>query len=288
MNSACDKRSVSRLRSRLGFALLMVLAVLTIVAVIGARLATTSLESSIEARLDVEALRDKWATESACRSLLPHAASVLVVQAPNSDEERDLVPIPMLELPLMLSGEPVTLRLFDESSKANVRRLMRRRPLQTGRKLLTKLTKEDPSLSGRVRSARWIAAELKRNEITGWPQLIELQRDPSNPGPRIGQNVTLWGDGRLNLQTTSKATVEAVCGVIVGDAKSKRAAAAIRNDSAEDLRGMALTRRQRSSLEQTFCWESSCYAIQVEKKSGRDTEIRTVELDGDPARRQTQ
>jgi hypothetical protein len=202
---------------RRGFVLLMALALIAVASISLAGLARHSLRLAREATQAQEDLQRRWGILSCQRRLLEVADDLLELQAQAGAEPRRGGPAPSVVMgEFTLGGLQFTVRLADESAKANLNAIRERRPEGAARVAQAALA--GASVSGVGGQVILWTSETPADEdrLVGWGQVFELT------GPRAAQaghqwieqatrDITIWGGGRLNLRRASDTAVAFAC-----------------------------------------------------------------------------
>ena len=217
-----------------GYALLITLVMLGLMGVILAGLARRSADVALQAREAEERLRRHWAVLSCERSLLrttpdrQDARTQAWLAGFDPDQTAngaELSPKPSRYAAayLTLTGLELYLRIEDEQAKINLNRALEHPSLRhdpAGQEIAS----QDlvGAHSGRVQINRpEMVQTLGLHPIESWQQLLTARAAPDllfiqrpddlldAPSPQaVPSQLTLWGDGRLNLVVADEATIQ--------------------------------------------------------------------------------
>jgi type II secretory pathway component PulK len=256
--------------------LLMTIVLLALVATAAAGLASRSLQAAADAAQASEDLQRRWA-ELSCRAvLLPRAPRLLDGTAPGRP---DAEPIVKLQRRIVLSGQAIDLVFTDEQAKANVNWLFGRQ--DTGRRehLVRRLlpvgadgsrVKLQPSSATAAAPGAPAAHE---NPFGSYGQLF----DKAQPALLLGNlltdlsgdadQLTCWGDGRLNVHRATSEALAAVCGPQLGPMEVARLLE-LRGQSPRLPLGrlldqLALSHDDRRQVEDRLRDDSRCYGLWI-------------------------
>jgi hypothetical protein len=209
-----------RLRShRTGFVLITVVILLAVVALMLARLATVSLVQAREANRERQAMQSRWAVTS-IRQLCENRAPALLVSektiAQPSRWTEDGTKLPSRTFQIDLNEVAWEIVLADESAKLNLPHLLLERPLVDVRHASASLLPK----SGSVNIRQNIVVDDKRaistpKQFEAWFELRGTQNEVDQ-WIRVGEHLTLWGDGRMNLKLASPESLDAIWRALFG------------------------------------------------------------------------
>ena len=188
-------------RKRPGVILVLVLLMLTLCASIAAQVASRTIRLSGQAADSQRELQSRWAIVSIRRSILNEARSLLTA---TNTEPPSSKAIANRETVLVLGGIRYQLILQDESAKAPISRMLQAKNQQQVKPILRQL------LNGRAILQSNIPAKP-----TQWREIVDLPDSDSSIRSfenlfAITQNMTLWSEGRLNVMTAEKETIDAL------------------------------------------------------------------------------
>jgi len=282
------------IRRQPGFILLTTLIVLALAAVVLADVTRRSLRQASVALRTQEELQRRWGIASCRSALLPVVEQILQdFQTKQGDADQPLVACTMV---LTLGGEDLQLVFADEQAKANLNAIYLDVGPERADQTVRKLIQHAPDgLVVRLAPDRRAAADspsrppgggvdLKAdtsvhvNEIGEpppfgtWAQVFEKPQPAQLLARRAGhcsaiQNLTCWGDGRLNIRRASTQVMEARCGRVLGKneiirlVRSRQMAPDL--ELPELLDTLELTTDQRRLLESQLTDRSSCHSMWV-------------------------
>ncbi len=216
-----------------GYALLVTLVLLALLAVILGGMARRSADTALAARASEDAMRQRWAILSCQQTLLANAPNRFEartqawLEAVNDEEGigagwEDRPPS-VETLALELEGVRLWLRIDDEQAKVNLNEALRRSPEAQLAPHVVIADTLAPAMVARPTLTRGEFIEtLGLQPIESWSQVLPRQ----DPMPLLGihtpeqlsrsqadreapaNRVTLWGDGRLNLYTATDETLQ--------------------------------------------------------------------------------
>lgn len=217
-------------RSKPGYALLVTLVMLSLLAIILGGLARRSAERALQARDTEEDMRQRWAELSCSRVLLLTAAErknrELTAWLESSDPGAVRIgdanpPKPSDVFYLELAGLQLWGRIDDEQCKRNLNRALALSPdaAISPQQVLDGILSPARSQSLRLTREPFVH-QLGLTPLVSWAQLLPENKLPELLGghgpqammgtslhPAVADRVTLWGDGRLNIWTASNQTI---------------------------------------------------------------------------------
>lgn len=181
-----------------GFVLITVVILLAVVGLMLAKLATISLGQAREANREHRAMQSHWAVTS-LRQVVTKRGELLLET--NSSPNQSFA--------VALSEVQWDVRLADESAKLNLPHLLRERPLIDVRQAAD-------SLMMRTRLAS-LSRNVASNDqgVMNVPRRYEAWFELRGSGTRadgwmrVGEDLTLWGDGKLNLNRAPADVIDA-------------------------------------------------------------------------------
>lgn len=222
-----------------GFALLLSLALLMLAAVLLLSLSRRSAALAAEALQARDDLQRKWAAQSLRDALLPYADELL-----NEAAERRREPVAVLRGRIVLGEVEVDYALADEQAKANLNALYARVEAEQVERAVRSLLsgdvgaanvqlRPDPRAPEPQRSSFEDEAgqapregeepspqqpspqlpEAEARAFATWAQVFENVTPfelyaPKERGLGVVEHLTLWGDGRINLERASREAIE--------------------------------------------------------------------------------
>jgi hypothetical protein len=281
-----------------GFVLLWTLALLALAAVVLTGLTRRSARRAVEAVDAQEQLQRKWAMAS-CRKLAKDNAEALL----KLTEKRRHAAVASMSLQGVLGNIQLQARIADEQAKVNVNTIYEEmgkdrtatlvRDVARGAGLARVLLRPDPRYAkSRRSSARTDVAAKSASTIKSastmpttapaewpafgcWAQVF----DSDDPAVLLADSVksptnelTCWGDGRLNIDRASTAAIRAVLGqhLSIGvvqtllDERSKN----LQKSPDEWLAGMKLSAEQNQALTQLVTEQSACHSVMIHVRAG--------------------
>ena len=248
-------------RKRKGYLLVTVVVMIAVAALVLAKMASTSMQVAKTAIEEERELRDRWAISSLRRFTLDGADSLLSQSSILGSESANPT---TLWKDIQLAEKQWRVVLADESAKVNVGRLARKRDEQALRKLLTEL------ISGETRTTP-VADLAKVGSRARWDTWIDTGESDSWRSPRAlataTQNMTLWGNGRLNVSQSNRETIDSLWNALFGrdtpellhELRQQRPPMRTRNL----ISALALRESQSTIASQWLTTESHCYSVWV-------------------------
>lgn len=221
----------SKQRQRRGFALLLVVACILIISIAMVSLSRESLLIATEAADSVDALQQRWEQVSLERASIAAAIEIYEGDSKESNTSGDSAVPPLLPpkqhwLRCNLNGRDYHIVLSDESAKANILTLHQ----------LNRSSPIDPIM------ATLSNGELKRVFLTNgesvqdssqsidlprsWGEVIPIggyQQDSISISklPSVTKNLTIWGDGRTNVNRAEDQVLFEMSRLVISDSHSR-------------------------------------------------------------------
>lgn len=274
-----------------GYALLVTVVMLALLAVILGGMARRSADTALQARAAEDAVRQKWAELSCQQTLLAGAPerfgqrNQAWLEACNDKDGPptgwDQRPPPVETLALELKGVRLWLRIEDEQAKRNLNHTLRTTPearvaLQSvvadvlaptfvAQPVLTKAAFVEAFGFQPVESWSQVLPGAQAHKLLGLQeaaQLVEFDARDDAPAKRV----TLWGDGRLSLFAASDQTIRRALRDQAQPATVERLLRLRREDPGLGLRGLidnatADHEENRAVLNAAFTDRPRCYAM---------------------------
>ena len=174
---------------------------LTLCASIAAQVASRTIRLSGQAADSQRELQSRWAVVSIRRSILNEARSLLTA---TTTEPPSSKAISNRETVLVLGGNRYQIILQDESAKAPISRMLQAKNQQQVKPILRQLLQGRAILQSNIppRPSQW-------REIVDLPNPDSSIRSFENLFA-VTQNMSLWSEGRLNVMTAEKETIDAL------------------------------------------------------------------------------
>lgn len=205
--------------NRRGFALLMALVLVALTGLLLAKLSQRALAMGQRAADQVEDLKLRWATKTLEQAIAYHATHMLSREL-QGQETRPPHGLP-LKTEAVLDGLRIGLVIDDDAAKLNLNRVFALAGANGLTRSLVQLGMGDVA-------ATIPGTSLKGEErLASWGQVFSPELIPGNVAPahwimmRTG-NITLWGNGKININRASDAVVEAACQLAIGPVKTSR------------------------------------------------------------------
>ncbi len=269
-------------RRRPGYALVLTLIVLGLMATVMAGLARTSATRAGDAARAERDLQLRWGTRTLRDTLHAQADAVLHPEVDTDDDDAAYRPTRFssvaAELNLRLGGFMFRAVLSDEQAKANANHLLEQHGHAEANQMLVELSSAayEP---WPVRFAPHLPEHAQRFgglPIDGYGRLFDgvRARIAADDGRRLPiDDVTCWGDGRLHLRRASDAAVRAALrGHVENDAVGRLLAARLEDPDAPVetlLQAIDLTGRQRQSLLRRLTDASACHSVRITATNDR-------------------
>jgi hypothetical protein len=201
------------------FALPLTLLLLTLAAATMVSVCTRSLTLVAQATAAEQELQRRWAMESCRRTILPEAESLLA-----SAEAKSKSPVTCRRYEIVLGDVPIELRVTDEEAKVKMDVLLSRLGKAEAELTLHTLLARRRSdvnidlhpLADAVRRPPFPNAPMvgSFSQIFGDTPVAALLPQVSGQGSAHNMpadDLTCWGDGRINLKRASKQALVAAC-----------------------------------------------------------------------------
>ncbi|MDB5325530.1 MAG: hypothetical protein JWM57_1099 [Phycisphaerales bacterium] len=256
-------------RRRHGYVLVMTLLLLAIAAVTLAGVVAESQRRAMEAQFVAADLQRHWIGISCEKTLLKHAAELFAAARQTSHQ-----PLNQLHYSLTVGGDQITLVLSDEQAKANINMLARYlgptlmgetvRELagpNAGVALLPTITREK-GVDGQETSTQVFASY---GQIFGAAQ-------PRHLAGKMTEQLTCWGDSKLNTRAATPASVAAVAATVLDKAECERFAKIWQKSSSswrDAFRDANILPDKVKVMESRVTDSSHCYALWVMPPDGR-------------------
>ena len=262
-----------RKRHRKGFALVLVLAMLTIAALLSVGLARRSLDQSVAAAKRADELQRRWGELSLRHTVLNRAAILL-----RSAELAEGTKRPTLQTTITLGNRSFTLVLSDEQAKLNLNMVFRYGTEGVLRQVLF-----DEAAPWPVRlcpDRRATANSPYPPAFASWGQIYDFTNQPEWHRIQLGKRVTCWGNGQLNLNRADSEAIRTLC-ELLAPPQSASALLELRQEhpdwSLEQLmREVDIPDRDRRSFRRILTDRSRCHSLWT---ISTDTKRSWVRLD---------
>ena len=273
-NRKTQQRSKRTIR-RQGYLLLTVVVMIAVAALILARVATTSMRVATTAVNEEQDLRQRWAQTSLRRFSLDSATRLLAgkrlsqvdSQALSSGTENESV----MWANVKLAGKQWRVIVADESAKLNLIHSSR----ELNDEVLNDLAQNLLPTNARVSLTNDLN-ELGGQRAARWEHWFE-STNQARQSPRVlahaTQQVTLWGQGRLNVCQSDASTVDALWRALFGN-DAPNELHSMRKEyppptTGKVIRALALRESQASLARQWLTTTSDCYSVWIFCQSDR-------------------
>ena len=253
--------------ARRGYALLVVLLLLSVAASAMTGMCLRSLKAAAAANDAADALQTRWGRVSCQATVLPQAEELLV-----ASETRLRRPVSSVWASVRLGSERFDILVSDEQAKLNLGALY---------------TWSGPPEAERALSAAAARAGMFWKDLH--PPVILLRPSETAPPfesfgevfkaiepkilcgnaaqPGLGSDVTLWGDGRLNFRRSSADAADKIIAPVAGSGAAPKLMEARKRDPklqlSDALDLLQLTREQHDILARRLCDTSGCHSLWI-------------------------
>jgi hypothetical protein len=257
-----------QLRRRHGFALLMMLVLLTIAAMAAvsiSRVAISHMRAASEAELD---LQRRWGMLSCQTILLPKTKEVI------ADSENHLKhPVISCKKNLMLGDLSFELTFGDESAKANVQTIVLQQGRQQAELTVRRLSLDSPTLAGSV--------YLRESDPKLGPQSFGEVFEKSSPselcadsqGSSAVDSLTCWSDGRVNIHRVNETVLREIGNGILNLTQVNQLIALQQKSPTITLQNalnpLQLSQKNRTAAEKILSDSSNCYSLWINCQTKR-------------------
>lgn len=271
-----------RATMRRGFVLLMTLVLIVLIGLMAVGIARQSLLLAAEAARRQEELERRWALVSVREAILPRLPELvqkrLQEQAETGELGRPPRIDPTVKFTVKLGQATLTLTVSDEDAKANLNTILAKTEKEGLRRAAVMLT--GPSLQPVIRIRPDLGAALDRMlpPFSSWGQVYALERVSSRSSQIEAlaagtSNITLWGQGRLNVWRSCDATLLSIARLALPDAKGEQLLAARLNPAhhtvQDVLRECELTLEEHEDMLDLLSDESTAFSVWVHYGSSR-------------------
>lgn len=264
---------------RRGFTLVLVLGLLMVCVLYAQRIASRSLSAALHAIRAESELQERWASWSIQQTLLANPTDLLTETRQTTARVR-----PQRSWDVLLSGQAYRVQLADESSKANLNTAHRDGGTAAVEILLRRLQPAGARLSTRLRPFSEAGRSDSRAVFDSWGQVFEQRSARTLDSMWIAatQDITCWGDGRLNLCTAPDAVVEALLAQSLSAPKTDALLKARTEHPAAELGDLfsqaKLTRAERSRLSDRLTDASTTYSVWIQTETSPASSDARLEL----------
>lgn len=260
--------------TRRGYALLLTLLLLALVATGLAGVTRLGLRRAAAAGEAVETLQRRWTLLSASATLLPLAEDVLKQNGARSKRLDS-----MAAVSLVLGGQPIDLVLSDEQAKVNANTMLDRLGLPDAERFVRMLVRGNGAVA-QVRLSPLQASEGPGG--AGAPERLFRTLDQVFPSDDPSEwlasrspiaQVTCWGDGKLNVRRASREALRALCTPEL-DLRQIELLLSLRQQSPEQsidqlLSALQPTEEQAAAARAMLTDKSVCHSLWVTVRGSR-------------------
>ena len=254
-----SRNRFSRTRRKSGFVLVLVVILLAIACLVMTQVAMRSL-GKVRRTIDMEdQLRQRWSIISLRRSALGQAANLLDQVQPAPDAiEAGAAPVRSLESRVRFNEEQWLVRIEDESSKLPLLAAARDFPKQSFEQRVKRVFGV-----GSMVDYFDVAAQGRTAGWRPWQPEHGLSHDLLNRT----DEVTLWGNGRMNVLRAKEATIADAWRGLFGVLPPKELAEAYRQwptpSWAEIAKDLDLNKTQLGQVNRWFSTSSRCFSAEI-------------------------
>ncbi len=276
--------------ARRGYILVMTLFLLAMAGSALLGLAAESHRRARQALLAQEQLQKRWGAYSTERTLLPRNAEFLKAVAMRHGR-----PVAQTQVSFELNRQRFVAIISDEQAKVNPNAFGVHVDSSSVEKIITQLV-PDPIAIRLHPAKRPVTAkdgsQTMIDHYTTFGQLFAeippamLMGNGITPG--FTDNLTCWGDGKLNLSTASASSLIATCSLDLSHDQLTRLKDDLRQHpdktAADIVELQRFSPAQRATLDKRFTKESKCHSLWIAADvTGRPTYRFVVRADGKPA-----
>ena len=253
-----------RRRKQKGYVLLVVLVMLTIATLLSASVARRGLDQSVAAAKKADKLQRRWG-EISLRHTVLNRAEILLRTA----ELGESVKRPLLHTTVKLGDRSFTLVLSDEQAKLNLNTAFRnggesavRNALFEGAVLWPIRLRPDPRATAKTPSLPAFASWGQVYDFSVFSNTAEKNHLQLT---QLGERMTCWGSGQLNINRADIDTIRTVCELVVPP-QSATSLIELRQEhpdwSFEQLmREVDIPDRERRALRRVLTDRSRCHSL---------------------------
>ena len=278
-------RPRSKTASRNGYALLLVLATVTIASVGLVTIANRTLRDNVQSLAMQADLQSKWGRISCAAAALELAGPAFEALEENKPLNQSKLGPSAPSIPtttqlrerLVLGNQIFDLVLGDEDAKVNLNSITALAGTNAALRAVKELS--DASYGNCIRQAPASASNLRRSE--NWGEWFDLANLRSRAGDdrilvELTSHVTLWGQGKLNIHRASEQAIRAQCAAVVPLGLGNRIVETLRESNAGSEVAILLQRtvqngQDRERLMQVLGDGSSSFSLWVEVTRRTDT-----------------
>lgn len=262
-------RSFGRTRKppREGYLLVTVVVLIAVASLMLSRMALVSMRVATVAVEEERDLRNRWAVTSLRRFSLDRARTLLDSQTVSGqDTSGSWPPSPFLWRDAELGGNRWRLVIADESAKFNVRRFAGTFGYEKAQGALEKLLADEAKLQ----VADIWSPDESAHSLRWEHWLVGSSRSPILSARQFSvatQNVTLWGEGRLNVGRCSSETVDTFWQGVFGRSAPSQLHELRRQSpppaASQLIQSLALRESQAELANQWLTTESDCFSVWI-------------------------
>lgn len=255
-------RGQGRTFSRKGFLLLIVVVMIAVAALMLTSTASTGMRVAATALQEERKMRDRWAVTSLQRYLMSAAPKLL--SRTQVDSPDHVEPEWSVWRDVTLADKRWRVIVSDESAKMNLLLTSRQLGHEAAEEAIERLISGRGSLAATGNAA-------SEHSSRRWDAWLEGRRTDAPHSARqlamATQNVTLWGDGRVNVTRADRSTIDVAWRQLFGRA-APEAMHHLRGErpppSSERLiSGLGLRETQAKKASRWFSTTSSCFSVWV-------------------------
>ena len=229
-------------------------------------------------------LKQRWATYSLSRSLLPQAGELIkTFEEDNKDSDKEQ-PLKSIRFEVELGQTKYQMIVYDEQAKADVNQLLKNKSSTSDTAQAIRKLMEDSQIQNvptiELKPYTWEKSpEIAKVYTLGQvfndvnPSKL-LSTDPEQPA--VLDELTCWTDGKINFHTASPEALKAVCTPLVTRGQIDKLIAARKNnpeislDAALTAAGIAKNNLEK--IKPLFTDQSIFYSVWVTAQTDRKTQ----------------
>lgn len=257
---------------KFGVILVIVLLMIAISGAIAGQVASRTIRLKSQSVMSNHELQARWGMVSIRRAFLARAPIIL---ANKSLETSVLVANRNSRFSMKLGEQKYEIELRDESAHASAPHLIERHGLQAVRPLLRELWRGNSMLRPVFPSAP-----------SSWGQLFDIRSDGINGREYFNQlkvateDLTLWSDGKLNLQTVEPSVLRAVWALEFGKPVPSALLQLVAQSNTTDIKmtltQLDLTERERRFVDISLATQSNTYSVWISSEDAAHRAFNAV------------
>ncbi|MEO1525512.1 MAG: hypothetical protein AAFX06_08745 [Planctomycetota bacterium] len=264
--------SAIKKHNRRGLALLMVVACILVITVALVKISRESLLIAIETADAVDSVTLRW--EQASLQLAATRCATEAFGGQVAAFPTPMGPIRSYELDVTLNNRAYRLLLADESAKLHLQTLARLDEGTSAASLLTTVT------AGKLRGRLDSPVNVDSGTIRGWGDVVSIGSGQSRGVrvedlPVLTTDVTVWGDGKINVDRTPDPLLFEMSRLILPDSESREwienyRSAIPRKSLTTVLDELTIEEEERRKLRRVLTSQSSCVSAWIIRRGFPD------------------